>query len=201
LKRSIPRLVPAFLVWLLLCFLTAALFGRPFHLPLLAYNTSPSLPRGLYLRTHDEYAPGSLVLACLPISRGVAALHRGYLDQGGCPGGASALGKVLLAGGGDVVDFDADGLRRNGVLVPGSGPLVVDSRGRSLPHARFGRYALRPGEVWLYSPFHPRSFDSRYFGPLLRENLLATLAPVWIETSGLPQPHGFRLRAWSSHVN
>ena len=186
--------------WLLLAFLGAASLGAPRLLPL-AWNRSPSLPRGLYLRARGGYAPGTLVLACLPEARATAARQRGYLDPGTCPGGASPVGKIVLAAGPDVVDFGADGLRRHGVPVPGSGPVSVDSAGRPLGHVPFGRYRLAPGEFWLYSPYHPRSFDSRYFGPLRQSDLRSTLVPVWIASRGLPEPPGFRLRLGSSHVD
>jgi conjugative transfer signal peptidase TraF len=199
--RRSRRLPPSVLaVWLLLGLLGAASLGALRLLPL-AWNRSPSLPRGLYLRARGGYAPGTLVLACLPEARAAAARRRGYLESGTCPGGASPVGKVVLAAGPDVVDFDAGGLRRNGVPLPGSGTISVDSAGRPLGHVPFGRYRLAPGEVWLYSPYHPRSFDSRYFGPLPESDLRSTLVPLWIASRGLPQPPGFRLRPGSSHVD
>jgi conjugative transfer signal peptidase TraF len=195
------RLSPPVLgAWLLLASLAAGALGAPRLLPV-AWNRSPSLPRGLYLRTQSRYAPGTLVLACLPEACAAAARRRGYLDAGSCPGGASPVGKVVLAAGPDVVELAADGLRVNGVSIPGSGPVSVDSRGRALAHVPFGRYRLAPGEVWLYSPYHPRSFDSRYFGPLRESDLRSALAPLWIASRGLPEPPGFRLRLGSSHVD
>lgn len=186
--------------WLLLACLAAAALGAPRLLPL-AWNGSASLPRGLYLRARAGYARGRLVLACLPAALAAAARRRGYLDAGPCPGGASPVGKVVLAAGPDVVDFGADGLRVNGLSIPGSGPVSVDSRGRPLAHVPFGRYCLLPGEVWLYSPYHPRSFDSRYFGPVRQSDLRSALVPLWVATRGLPEPPGFRLRLGSSHVD
>jgi conjugative transfer signal peptidase TraF len=199
-RRLSPSVVGALRAWLLLASLAAASLGAPRLLPL-AWNRSPSLPHGLYLRARGGYAPGTLVLACLPAALAAAARRRGYLDPGTCPGGASPVGKVVLAAGPDVVDFRAGGLRVNGLSIPGSGPVSVDSRSRPLAHVPFGRYRLAPGEVWLYSPYHPRSFDSRYFGPLREGDLRSTLVPLWIASRGLPEPPGFRLRLGSSHVD
>jgi type IV secretory pathway protease TraF len=48
-----------------------------------------------------------------------------------------------------------------------------------MPHVAFGRRTLRPGELWLYSPYHAGAFDSRYFGPARAASVRAVVAPVW----------------------
>ncbi len=72
----------------------------------------------------------------------------------------------MLAAEGDTVRFATAGVVLNGRTVPNSRPLPSDAVGRPLPPARFGAYVLAAGEVWLWSPYTPRSFDSRYYGPL-----------------------------------
>ena len=60
------------------------------------------------------------------------------------------------------------------VLVPGRPALIVlehDALGRALP-SRSGCYGLLEDEVFLVSTDVQTSFDSRYFGPVRRENLL-----------------------------
>jgi len=60
------------------------------------------------------------------------------------------------------------------VLVQGRPALTVlkhDIMGRALP-SRSGCYELLKGEVFLISNDVQTSFDSRYFGPVKRENLL-----------------------------
>jgi conjugative transfer signal peptidase TraF len=138
-------------------------------------NTSPSLPRGLYLEIPRGGlgrmpARGDLVLACAPAAGAQLARRRGYLGGGPCgagdAGGAAALGKVVLAVGGDEVAFGADGLAVNGRAVEASRPVGRDAAGRPLGHYPFGRFRIGAGELWLFAPYHPRSYDSRYFGPV-----------------------------------
>ena len=92
--------------------------------------------------------------------------------------------------------FGPEGLTSGGVLLPSSAPRLLDSAGLPLPHAAFGTYRLPPGSVWLYAP-EPRSFDSRYFGPLPAKDLLYRLAPLWLFA---PSPPSCRLSPFSDHL-
>jgi conjugative transfer signal peptidase TraF len=152
-------------------------------------NGSPSLPRGLYLELPEGWqgrapAPGDLVLACAPPAAAELARRRGYLGDGPCAaraaGGAAMLGKLVLAAAGDEVVFGPGGLAVNGRPVAGSRALACDRLGRPLAHYRFGRFRLAPGEVWLFAPYHPRSYDSRYFGPVAESALRGRLLPVLV---------------------
>ncbi len=153
-------------------------------------NTSGSLPRGVYLEVPRGWlgrapARGDLVLACPPAAGAELGRRRGYLGEGPCPAGAGGggrgvapLGKLVLAVAGDEVAFGEAGLAVNGRPVAGSRPLPRDSAGRPLAHQPFGRRRLAAGEVWLFSPFHPRSYDSRYFGPVVAGAIRGWLMPV-----------------------
>jgi conjugative transfer signal peptidase TraF len=153
----------------------AALLTWPLGLRL---NTSASLPRGLYRLARRPLTRGALVLLCPPPAAARLARARGYLPPGRCPGGVEPLGKMLLALPGDTVEITARGLAVDGRPVPASRPSPADSLGRPLLPAPAGRRLVRPAEVWVYAP-HPRSFDSRYFGPVSAQRLLGTLLPVW----------------------
>jgi type IV secretory pathway protease TraF len=67
----------------------------------------------------------------------------------------------------------------NGRSIPSTVPLRVDSHGRALPQLAGYRRALRAGELWLVASGHPRSFDSRYFGPVSIGTVIAVVRPVW----------------------
>ncbi len=142
-----------------------------------------SLPRGIYRDVSGPEAPrigrGVTAVWCLPAPTARWARQQGYLNRGNCPGRAEPLGKVVLATAGDTVDFSAAGVALNGVSVRRTALPTRDLRGRSTPRAHFGRYILRPGEVWLWSPYTTRSFDSRVFGPLPTSALVAVVRPVW----------------------
>jgi len=150
----------------------------------LRINTSPSLPRGLYRTVDSPVARGSTVLACPPWAAARLARERGYLFSGPCPGGVDPLGKRVLAAGGDRVEVTVDGLRVADRLVPLSRVRRFDARGRPLPSLVGRTFVLAPGEVWLYAP-HPRSFDSRIFGPIPRRAIREVVEPLWLLPSDL----------------
>jgi conjugative transfer signal peptidase TraF len=93
-------------------------------------------------------------------------VDRGYLMRGSCPGGAEPVGKPVVASEGDVVDVTDAETRVNGKPLPHSFRHRIDSRGRDLPSVPEGTYVLRPGELWIASDEHPKSWDSRYYGPV-----------------------------------
>lgn len=145
-----------------------------------ALNWTDSMPRGFYWRSAATGAipRGATVIACVPQPYAGLAHRAGYLDIGVCDG-VSAVVKVVAATGGDRVSLTADGVRVNGNLLDGSKPLLVYEDGRSVPHVHFGTYVLRADQMWLASP-KPRSFDSRYFGPVPFSNVQAVARPLLV---------------------
>lgn len=127
-------------------------------------NTSPSLPMGLYVTTVDGNA--KLVEFCLGEPFATLSIVRGYRHRGTCGDGAAPLLKPIIAKPGDLVEVSSLGLSVNGTLLPNTAPLATDTKGRPLESWPSGRYVVAPGTVWVASPFHRRSFDSRYFGPV-----------------------------------
>ena len=174
----------------------------------LRVNFTASLPRGLYRVVPGAPARGTIALVCLAERDAAWALARGYVLRGDeCPAGqdragrpvrVAPLGKVVLATAGDTVDLAPAGLVRNGRPVPRSGIARADSRGRPLTAAPGreapGRYVLRAGELWLWSPYHPLSFDSRYVGPVRPVGAVTRVVPVW--TIGQTKGGGADVAAW-----
>jgi len=146
----------------------------------LRFQLTASLPQGIYRVVEGVPERGAVVMACLPSPVARLALDRRYVWPGSCPGGEAPIGKVVLAVGGDTVRVGREGVSLNGHAVSNSRPLERDSRGRLLDHYPFGTHVLKPGQLWLFSPHHRLSFDSRYFGPVQQSSVLARLAPVWI---------------------
>jgi len=140
----------------------------------LRINVSPSLPVGLYVTT----GTGKLVEFCPSEPFAHLALARGYRNAGVCPDGGAPLMKPIVASTGDQVDFSARGFAVNGMRIPKTAPLVADTKGRPLSHWAFGRYAVPAGVVWVASSYNPRSFDSRYFGPVPVTTLRSHLRPI-----------------------
>ncbi len=127
-------------------------------------NTSPSLPMGLYITTADTGA--NLVEFCPVEPFSTLSIVRGYRDPGTCRDGAAPLLKPVIARSGDIVEVSAHGISVNGALLPNTSPLAPDTKGRHLEAWPSGRYFVDPGTIWVASSYHPRSFDSRYFGPV-----------------------------------
>lgn len=170
----------------------------------LRFNLSPSLPLGVYLleparpapggrsggrplpgsRSGGRPLPGDLVLTCPPPPFAHLARTRGYLPAGGCPGGSQPLGKLVLAAGGDRLDVEPAGLTVNGLRLPATPSLAADRLGRPLPHVPPGLRRVAAGDLWLVAP-HPRSLDSRYFGPVGAARVLGRLRPLL--TTGSPR--------------
>lgn len=148
-------------------------------------NTTPSLPRGLYVASalgEHPVARGDLVAAC-PDTAAVRRLGR-YWTNGRCPGGAGRpdgirpLAKPVAGLPGDTVRVDSLGVWVGGKLLPASAPLSHDRAGRPVGPA-LGVHVLGPGEYWLHSGRVPTSIDSRYAGPV--RLVLERLRPLWTE--------------------
>ncbi|KHK89067.1 S26 family signal peptidase [Novosphingobium malaysiense] len=149
--------------------LLGATMAVPFA-PLLVWNASDSAPVGLY-----AVAPGMAVhrgdyaIAWLPERFRRLAARRRYL-----PFEVPLVKKVAAEKGARVC---ASG---NRITVKGS-PVALrrgrDLRGRLLPRWK-GCLVLARGEVFLLSR-NPRSFDSRYFGPVAGKRVVGRAWPLW----------------------
>ena len=150
----------------------------------LRVNYTRSLPIGLYRTVRGgPIARGATVLVCLPAPVALFARERGYLWRGSCPGAAARVGKLVLGVEGDVVGLTEAGLSVNGRHMPRTEPLPTDTKGRVVTHYPYGVYKVGRNEVWLYSPYHRMSFDSRYFGPVPAANVESRMVAIWTTAS------------------
>ena len=144
----------------------------------LRFNDSPSMPTGLYIRTSSD-SDSTLAVFCLADPFARLSAERGYRSRGDCSDGAEPLAKPIAARSGDTVELSARGIIVNGRLLLNTAPLETDTAGRPLSHWPFGKYVVARGTVWVASSYSPRSFDSRYFGPVetsrVREHVRALL--------------------------
>ena len=141
-------------------------------------NLSPSLPLGLY--EVDASAATSLVEFCPAEPFGSLANARGYRHAGVCADGGSPLLKPVVARLGDAVTMSPEGVLVNGQSLPNSAPRNRDTAGRPLTPWPFGTYVVKAGTLWVLSSYHPRSFDSRYFGPIAESAVLDRLRPLLV---------------------
>lgn len=140
----------------------------------LVINTSESLPPGIYYRTTQEPKRGDIVLVSppdAPIFREALAKH--ILTSGASEAGTCPLIKIMAGVDGDYIEITPTCIRINGKELESSKRMAWQIQGQiELPMMK-----RLDGEVLLYTP-HPRSFDSRYFGPLKREYVLSTIQPL-----------------------
>lgn len=146
----------------------------------LRWNASPSLDPGLYRESPRHVGRGDLVVVCLPESVGRWAMSRGYVGGGRCAGGAAPVGKRIAAIAGDRVEVRESAISVGGRRLELSGRVERDTKGRPVPRVSEGIYVLAAGQVWLHSERHPRSLDSRVFGPVDASSVQAVLEPVWV---------------------
>lgn len=139
---------------------------RP-SMPRLLYNPSPSAPIGWY-RLHPDtpFRKGDLVAAWPTQNALDIALERQYFPPN------IPLIKTVWAVSGEQICHE------NGqVYVHGQPPLRVlkqDGLSRPLP-SKDGCYVISKDEVFLISNDVQTSFDSRYFGPVPRGNILGRI--------------------------
>lgn len=142
------------------------------------FNLTPSLPLGFYQYTDEEPQKGMMVTFCPPVHVATFALERGYLHRGSCEGGVQPLGKFILAVPGDTVTISPEGIVVDGEVVPNSAVYWRDTMGRELLHFPFGTHVIGPDSLFMFSGHHPRSFDSRYFGPVASNHVISSALPL-----------------------
>jgi conjugative transfer signal peptidase TraF len=136
------------------------------------------MPLGLYREIPARLDRGELVLICLPEEMARLGRQRRYLPLGDCWEGVSPIVKEIVAIAGDQIELQEEFLAVNGVVV-GRTPLrSTDSLGRPMDHAPLGRRLVADSEVWVLGSERSRSWDSRYFGAVPVEAIVASAKPV-----------------------
>ncbi|WP_027582042.1 S26 family signal peptidase [Bradyrhizobium sp. Ai1a-2] len=140
--------------------------------PLLIYNASGSAQLGFYYL--DQRLPGRGELA---VYKPTAAIELLIVAHSILPSPVPLLKRVEGLGGDEVcrTKEPIDAISINGKVV--AEVLEKDKRGAPLPSWN-GCMRLVEGEYFLLQP-HPHSFDSRYFGPVLRCDILGVARPLW----------------------
>lgn len=146
----------------------------------LRFNTSSSMPKGIYREIKTQLKVGSIVEVCLPTDIAQFGKSRGYIHAGNCPGNTEPLLKEAVALGGDTLEVNEQGVFINGKLLPHSTIMNWDEKHRPLvSHEIHTRFTLEPDQVWLYGTSDPKSWDSRYYGAIKQTNIRQILEPIW----------------------
>lgn len=137
----------------------------------LIWNRTPSMPIGLYWLDRGRRTLVRNALVAFPIPDAVRGLvhERRYL-----PDDAVIL-KQIVALPGDHVCIWGGAFIVNGVAL--GRVLDRDAAGRRLPQLTLCG-AVGPGDVFVASN-HPRSFDSRFFGPVAISAVKGTVTLLW----------------------
>jgi len=143
----------------------------PTH-PVLRLNTSPSMPRGLYLQRHVETIRyGMRVLIQLPQALETFMVQRGYLAA------PMPITKTVEGMPGEEVCVTEAGVHVQDRRL--DEPLAtVDSQGRALPQW-LGCHVLGTKEYFVVNREDAHSFDSRYFGPVTRDQIVGEMIFLW----------------------
>lgn len=140
--------------------------------PLLIYNASGSAPLGFYALEQRLPVRGELAVLRPPPSIELLIVAHEIAPQ------AVPLLKQVVALRGDEVcrtKDPTDAISMGGKVI--AEVQAKDHAGRPLPSWE-GCMRLVDGEYFLLQP-HPLSFDSRYFGPVLRCDILGVARPLW----------------------
>ena len=189
--RAVARLRSLFVLlgaWALIVLFLWTGFG-------VVFNYTHSAPFGLYREQFDSEAgihdPAPYVFFC-PDRRWTSMRGEpNYRDpMRTCPDGLSPLIKPVVAWPGDLVSVSANGISVNGQMLKNSAPIERDSKGQQLHTFAAGEYRVGPKELWVVSSFSPRSFDSRYFGPIPLKSVHSWLRPLLVERAYHPAPAG-----------
>ncbi len=144
----------------------------------LYFNWSDSIPIGFYRsKPVTRITRGMLVITCYPDAVATLARARHYFRPGECDGLAPLI-KLIAAVPGDRVNVGPTSVAVNGIPLPNSKPLARDSLLRPMTRYPIGSYIIAPGTVWLEAP-NPRSWDSRYYGPISTSYFRAEAFPVF----------------------
>ncbi len=142
------------------------------HAPLVVYNATGSAPLGFYYLENRLPGRGETAVVQPPPLIELMIVARGILPP------SVPLLKQIAAIGGDEVCRSKEpehAIAINGKVVAET--FDNDRDGRPLP-AWEGCMKLIDGEFFLLQP-HPLSFDSRYFGPVMRCDVLGVARPLW----------------------
>gem|GEM_PF-3309728 len=129
-----------------------------------------------YLRTGYAIKRGDLVLVCLNNVYKKYGLERGYLIKGNKCDGIDPLIKRVIALPGDSVILHRDYIMVNNTKYPYA-TASHDSRGILLNSYPRQKYPNTNG-YWLIGTHHKNSWDSRYWGPVPRQQIVTTLKPL-----------------------
>ena len=163
------------LLLLLLVIVLVVVLNKYFDI---AINITPSMKYGIYIKANGEIGEGDTVSVCLKDPYKKIALERNYAAKGSkCSGIDPLIKEVVAIPGDDVILADKYvEVNQKRYSFPTS---HFDSLDRVLAVYPRGKYLHTPS-YWLIGVNNKKSWDSRYFGPVSRAQILTKLKPLWV---------------------
>ncbi len=156
-------------------FVSILLLGSLGLLAGIRVNLSESAPIGVW-KEMSGFKKGDYVLVCLLKER-VGVSYQRYLSPGSCFSGHVPLLKKIVAIEGDQVKLKGIKVWVNGVR------LQEEKFNKPLPCRQINQnatYHLKNGEYFVLNTKHPCSLDSKYFGKVLKEEIISGVKPLLI---------------------
>lgn len=143
------------------------------------FNYTSSMPMGFYQRVSTiKIKRGDLVAVCLPKQVAVVALQRGYLRSGSCPNRVIPVLKQVIAIPGDAVTLTNSHITVNGVTYDAPFNFIDHNKQSLQKFITNGLYQSNYG-YWIYGANDPiKSWDSRYYGPVNRTEIIGVYKPL-----------------------
>ncbi len=138
--------------------------------PVIVWNMSPSSPIGLYLLQNETAKHGDFIAIKLEECAADLAETRNYLPK------SALLIKRVASVQNDTICRVGDDIFINNKLVAKA--LKYDNRGRNMPFWT-NCLNLNSKQIFVLSA-DKNAFDSRYFGPVNRSQILGIARPIWL---------------------
>ena len=132
-------------------------------------NISDSITKGVYRLTdmkEEDYIKGTIVQFPIPSNAEEYIHGRNYL-----PKNVKTLSKMILGVNGDKIEIRSSVNRKVLYINDNSVGGVSKYDGLGLPIPQMESKVLEENEFFVYG-IHPKSFDSRYFGTIKKEDIL-----------------------------
>lgn len=163
-KQKLPLIVSAILV-----VVSMVAYNK------LLINISPSLKEGLYIKISGDLHRGDTVSFCLHEPYMSIALKNGYIAKGIRCHGSDPLLKKIVAIPGDHVILSDNSIIINGITY--AYKTLYYSNNQLIKVYPRGDYPNTSG-YWLIGTNAINSWDSRYWGPINKNQIIAKVKPL-----------------------
>lgn len=164
-------------ITIILFIITVAIFFKNGY----QVNVTASYPMGIYKIYEDSknINRNDMILFCPPDNDTFKMAKKvGYLRSGFCPGNYIKMMKKVSGLPGDKININKFVYVNSKKLI-NSDLYKKDSQDNILPELK-ENFILEDDQYFLMSDYDKKSFDSRYFGPINKKQLIGKMKPIFI---------------------